>query len=393
MIFKYLFQLPHTTAYEKLVGIVSGSGNGSNVGLQHQPREQGQRRSDKCELVTRKEDPCNASSTSAIAELSNFHVVTKQMDELNCSIKPVVLSETNREPECSFDNRVDVGLQTDEYDDPDIYYFAGGRSIACQTDSCEQYGPLIPLPSGPTPVIIVLDPTDSDTEMSMIMDTSITEPNTCDSLFRGSKLNGCATPVTTDPGSPVIGQANKNLTEYCFETTCTANNLTNIDSAVSTVVETKSSATQLSVGVLIEEVADNLPPNDGSGDCNTKQLEQLSMSKSEVTSNDEKFLEGTVKCDQVKTTFADKAKNGMLRQTSMQAKSVPNNMNRIGTGMNSKGNLNQKGKLAPSYRSNIASRCRTAVNTSKQQVRKFQNDYEICNNGIDSLIPSSASLK
>lgn len=283
------------------------------------------------------------------------------------------MCDTNTNQECSLDNRVDVGLQT-EFDDPDVYYFAGGRNIACQTDSCEQYGPLVPIPSGLTPVIIVLDPTDSDTEMSTIMemdmDTSINEINTHESAQRGNMVGGCATPLLTEPASP----ATSHLIESCCDTAVNINTPTNIDTAVNTVVETKSSATQLSVGVLIEESADNMVPNDGSGDYNPKLKDEPSLVPEEFTLEvkklDDKLLETASKAC-IKTTFADKARNGILRQSTLQAKSVPNNMNRIGTCSASKpGSAASlpKGKVPPSYRSNIASRCRTAVNTNKQQV-------------------------
>lgn len=339
-------------------------------------------------------------------------------NELTCESD--FLSETNP----TLDNRVDVGLQTEELDDPDIYYFAGGRNIACQTDSFqEQYPPLIPMPSGASPVIIVLDPSDSDTEIfPTLMDstTTITVPsnevpsstlpnNMCESNQLDNNY-----PVT-DPSASCSTTAAKTLIESssCGVDTCdiTNSNPTNIlETAGSTVVETKSSATQLSVGVLVEEVAENKTmessssaagvATDGSGDYNPK-LQNSQVKVKGATPEVTPVAPSTPSANaNTKTTFADKAKNGMLRQSSLQAKSVPTNMNKIGTypsssqtrtnvsmmSANSNNNPNQhthhnhpqqqnnqKGKIPqiPSYRSNIASRCRTAVNTNKQQVCSF----------------------
>lgn len=50
---------------------------------------------------------------------------------------------------------VDIGLQTDLVEDPDIYYFAGGRHVGSQTDATEEYGPLPPFPSCKSAVIVV----------------------------------------------------------------------------------------------------------------------------------------------------------------------------------------------------------------------------------------------
>lgn len=321
---------------------------------------------------------------------------SKSSNELTLS-EPLFLSETNP----TLDNRVDIGLQTEEFDDPDIYYFAGGRNIACQTDSFqEQYPPLIPMPSGATPVIIVLDPSDSD--MEILMDSTSTTTTSLPS----EALNNLCESNQLENNYPVtdLSTAAKNLTESssCGVDTCDiTSNPTNImETAVSTVVETKSSATQLSVGVLVEEVAEKGPggplavATDGSGDYNPKiqmKVKGQGTLAAEVTPVPSPPSANA----NTKTTFADKAKNGMLRQSSLQAKSVPTNMNKIGTfpSAQTRQNMsisvntavipnhphnphlpqqqnNQKGKIPqiPSYRSNIASRCRTAVNTSKQQV-------------------------
>lgn len=394
--FYLIIQLPHTRAYEKLVGIVSSDKAGKPpVHTRHSESE-----ASSSHLAPTTSSP---PSSKTAPELSNNVKASecKKLSDLATPIKPV-LSETNNqqlsvtESECHLDNRVDVSLQTDFAEDPDVYYFAGGRSIACETDPCDQYSPLTLLASGTTPVIIVLEQSDSDTETSMIMDGSMNnimnESNSnlmCDA--HATKLNNSSEPpVTTEPPSPTpSAQASQTMSESCpcvltdsnssaITTSTTSNNSTNIDSAVNTMtVETKSSATQLSVGVLIEEAAEAvLPANDGSGDC------VVISPKSPRTSTEHPGHEDKLTSIQdptklkTKTTFADKARNGMLRQSSMQAKSVPNNINRLGTS-GTKGSASNTltrqssggGKNPPSYRSNIASRCRTAVNTNKQQVQ------------------------
>jgi len=360
----YLVQLPHTRAYEKLVGIVSG-GNTKVVTTQQPP-------------ASTFEDNGIASSPSPDTLQENVVIPlskttndddTQKMNEVEQTIMPV-LSETNHESECyNTYNRVDIGLQTEF--DPDVLYVIGGRNIACQTDYCDQYGPLDLVPSHDTPVIIhFLDPCDSDTEFSMGMDTSMTMSNkfVVEDNLDNCPPNSAMTFASSCPG--LVHLTNKSLSDTCADIATTTNCTTNIDTAVNTVVETKSSATQLSVGVLIEEASETSPQSsndDGSGDC--KPIVDGGLSDFSQAVKKEENEVGVVPMNNdsnVKTTFADKAKNGMLRQSTQQAKSMPNNMNNVG--LNSKASSLKGKSSAPSYRSNIASRCRTAVNTSKQQV-------------------------
>ncbi|ODN01334.1 hypothetical protein Ocin01_05354, partial [Orchesella cincta] len=335
--------LPHTRAYEKLVGIVSGGKYTSNQAPSSEDIQ----------------PPSNPDTSAGNA--SPLSKTDEKMSEVEQTIMPV-LSETNHEPECNTYNRVDIGLQTEF--DPDVLYVIGGRNIACQTDYCDQYGPLELVPSHDTPVIIhFLDPCDSDTELSVGMDTSMNILN----KFVEDNPEICPNYSSMTSSCPGLVHPSKSLSDTCADIATTTNCTTNIDTAVNTVVETKSSATQLSVGVLIEEASESSPPsNDGSGDCKSKVDGGLPDFPETVNKEEKEAATVPNKDSNVKTTFADKAKNGMLRQNTQQAKSVPNNMNSIG--LNSKASSIQKGKSAPSYRSNIASRCRTAVNTSKQQV-------------------------
>jgi len=57
-----------------------------------------------------------------------------------------------------------IGLQID-FEDPDIYYFAGGRHVALQTDNFnDEFGPLELFPPGSYPVVIVQGTSDTDME-------------------------------------------------------------------------------------------------------------------------------------------------------------------------------------------------------------------------------------
>lgn len=283
---------------------------------------------------------------------------------------------------------IDIGLQTDLDEDPDIFYFAGGRTVACQTDSLDEYGPLSPISFKEMPAILVLNTSSSESDFG---ECDVVAPINSDpvKVVDTELMN-----VSTTSSSMLLSvSTTSSLTSSDFCATNSNSAAITTNPRPITPIETKSSSTQLSAGVLISD-------------------EHQTVTTTEKESAVAKVTTTTTRT----STFAEKAKNGMLRQSQVQAKSVSSYLNKVGTTTTTTGaatatkstalttrsnSANNKVTLTssnirrtlvsslkpatatgrtgggggsrvtmappviPNYRSNIASRCRTAVNTGQ----------------------------
>jgi hypothetical protein len=246
------------------------------------------------------------------------------------NLPPVTQSPLEDEEEEAEVSTTDIGLQTDLEGDPDVFYFAGGRHVGSQPDyDNEEYGPLEPFLMGQTPIVIVMSTSDSD----VALDGDVVAETT-------QTLIETPNPNPKRPATPA---------------------------------ETKSSGTQLSVGGLA--VAEKLEV----------ELEVAAVEETEVK------IVAKVNENETKpapaarpTTFAEKAKRGMLRPCQSTATAVPvkpflagGTRPKVTTGaagttasgpMPAVPTLSSRGSRTSviNYRSNIASRCRTAVNKGLQ---------------------------
>jgi hypothetical protein len=291
--------------------------------------------------------------------------------KVKASVSPANSNSNPKEPPALvFPSMIDIGLQTDLEEDPDIFYFAGGRNVASQTEYTDDYPPLTSICFKSSPVILVLNTSDSDGESSSLVNESATNNNqfdadnnivqnepcpsvvgvTCDSN-NSININGETVLVTTTAPSPSHADVSSSV--------MTSSALINCDRPT-TPIETKSSATQLSAGVLLDES----PPEVKEKESSSSNSNNTDPSKVENNDENDKVLNSSESTKYArsetaiitsnepspvvvptKSTFAEKAKNGMLKT---QAKSVSSYLNKVGLCSSSSTGCGGNGKSTPS---------------------------------------------